>query len=114
MPDMRRLALLLAPLVLAACTHSTPVAKAVAQPSPYGVVMVATLAPGSSLDGTLMERLARMPGVGATGGRPGTFRVVVRAHATVEQYLAARRALAAVPGVARIATTTSTGTSLDR
>jgi hypothetical protein len=111
---MRRLASLLLLLALAGCSHSTPGATATAQPSPYGVVMVATLASGTDL-GNQMERFAQMPGVGVAGSsRIGTFRVVVRAHATVEQYLAVRKALAALPGVTRIATSTSTGTSLDR
>jgi hypothetical protein len=111
---MRRLASLLVVLVLAGCSHSTPGATPSTQPSPYGVVLLATLKAGTDL-GNQMERFAQMPGVGVAGSsRTGTFRVVVRAHATVEQYLAVRKALAAVPGVTRIATSTSTGTSLDR
>lgn len=111
---MRRIASLLIALALAGCSHSTPGATPSAQPSPYGLVMVATLKTGTDT-GNAMQRFAQMPGVGVAGSsRPGTFRVVVRARATVEQYLAVRRALTALPGVQRIATSTSTGTSLDR
>ena len=91
---MRRpIALLVLVLALTGCSHSTPNATPVVQPSPYGVVMVATLEPGADV-GNAAERFAKMRGVGSAGGRPGTFRVVVRAHATVEQYLAVRKALA--------------------